>query len=62
MLHFYGIKEAIVGVEMRKKIVLACSQCGSRNYSTMSKKDTERLELKKYCDQCQSHTIHRETK
>ena len=28
----------------------------------MSKKDTERLELKKYCDQCQSHTIHRETK
>ena len=37
---------------MRKKIVLACSECGSRNYSTMSKKDTERLELKKYCNQC----------
>ncbi|WP_338471317.1 50S ribosomal protein L33 [Niallia sp. XMNu-256] len=47
---------------MRKKTVLACSKCGSRNYSTMSKKESERLELKKYCDQCQSHTIHRETK
>ena len=47
---------------MRKKVILACSECGSRNYSTMSKKESERLELKKHCDQCQAHTVHRETK
>ncbi|WP_075980301.1 50S ribosomal protein L33 [Bacillus massilinigeriensis] len=47
---------------MRKKIVLACVDCGSRNYSTMSKKESERLELKKFCSTCNNHTIHRETK
>ena len=57
-----GIKDSLVGVEMRKKVILACSECGSRNYSTMSKKESERLELKKHCDQCQAHTVHRETK
>lgn len=33
---------------MRKKVVLACVECGSRNYSTTSNKktQTERLELK----------------
>ena len=34
---------------MRKKVILACSDCGSRNYTTMSKKETERFELKKFC-------------
>ncbi|MDZ5474280.1 50S ribosomal protein L33 [Bacillus sp. 31A1R] len=47
---------------MRKKVVLACVDCGSRNYSTMSKKESERLELKKFCATCSAHTIHRETK
>ncbi|MEH7124672.1 50S ribosomal protein L33 [Bacillus sp. JJ1532] len=47
---------------MRKKVVLACKECGSRNYSTMNNKDSERLELKKYCKTCSNHTIHRETK
>ncbi|MEK3643452.1 MULTISPECIES: 50S ribosomal protein L33 [Aeribacillus] len=47
---------------MRKKIVLACSQCGSRNYSTMKKAIEERLEIKKFCKTCQAHTTHRETK
>ncbi|WP_082193058.1 50S ribosomal protein L33 [Bacillus rubiinfantis] len=48
---------------MSKKIILTCSECGSRNYST-EKKQTEavRLELKKYCKTCATHTIHRETK
>ena len=35
---------------MRKKVALACSECGSRNYTTMSKKESDRLELKKYCE------------
>lgn len=47
---------------MRKKVVLACSQCGSRNYSTMNNKETERLELNKFCKTCNNHTTHRETK
>ncbi|MFE8698585.1 50S ribosomal protein L33 [Cytobacillus sp. FJAT-53684] len=47
---------------MRKKVVLACKECGSRNYSTMSNKETERVELKKFCKTCNSHTTHRETK
>lgn len=48
---------------MSKKRVLACTICGSRNYSTASKDtQTERLELNKYCKTCGVHTVHRETK
>ncbi|WP_248736905.1 50S ribosomal protein L33 [Neobacillus rhizosphaerae] len=48
---------------MSKKVILACVDCGSRNYSTVSKEtQTDRLELKKFCKICATHTIHRETK
>ncbi|WP_342433849.1 50S ribosomal protein L33 [Neobacillus sp. FSL H8-0543] len=48
---------------MNKKTILACIECGSRNYTTESSKtQSERLELKKFCKTCNSHTIHRETK
>ncbi|WP_084362158.1 50S ribosomal protein L33 [Robertmurraya korlensis] len=47
---------------MTKKVVLACVTCGSRNYSTMSNKESERLELKKFCRTCSAHIIHRQTK
>ncbi|QCJ40532.1 50S ribosomal protein L33 [Bacillus sp. S3] len=48
---------------MNKKVILACAECGSRNYSTAGKQEqTERLELKKFCKTCATHTIHRETK
>jgi large subunit ribosomal protein L33 len=47
---------------MSKKVILACVECGSRNYSTAGKDTTERLELKKFCKTCATHTIHRETK
>lgn len=48
---------------MQKRVILACVECGSRNYTTNSKKETQvRLELKKYCGKCDKHTIHRETK
>ncbi|HET7657436.1 MAG TPA: 50S ribosomal protein L33 [Bacillales bacterium] len=47
----------------RNKVALACSECGQRNYSLQkSGSRTERLELKKYCKSCKTHTIHRETK
>lgn len=47
---------------MNKKVTLACAECGTRNYSTTSKKESERLELKKFCKTCNVHTTHRETK
>ncbi|WP_075047803.1 50S ribosomal protein L33 [Bacillus andreraoultii] len=47
---------------MPKKIVLACSVCGCRNYKTTESNDSKqvRLELKKYCPNCQMHTVHRQ--
>ena len=49
---------------MRDIISLACTECKRRNYSTTrnKKKSSERLELKKYCPWCRTHTVHRETK
>lgn len=52
-----------VGFQMaQKKVALACSVCGSRNYAVPKKTDrATRLEVKKYCKYCDQHTIHRET-
>lgn len=48
---------------MAKKIILACEQCGSRNYTTnAAQSQTERLELKKFCKACGAQTTHRQTK
>ncbi|MCJ8347899.1 MAG: 50S ribosomal protein L33 [Candidatus Cloacimonadota bacterium] len=49
---------------MRKHIILACTECGDRNYSTMkNKRNTpERLERKKYSPRLRRVTLHREVK
>ncbi|MFP3866959.1 MAG: 50S ribosomal protein L33 [Desulfobacteraceae bacterium] len=49
---------------MRDNIILACTTCKRRNYtSTKNKRRTpNRLELKKFCPYCRMHTLHRETK
>ncbi len=49
---------------MRENITLACSQCKQRNYRTSKNKKTttDKLELKKYCRFCRSHTLHKESK
>jgi large subunit ribosomal protein L33 len=49
---------------MRVGITLACSECKQRNYMTTKdkKKQTEKLELRKYCKFCNVHTVHREIK
>jgi large subunit ribosomal protein L33 len=49
---------------MRDIITLQCNECKNRNYSTTKnkKKITERLEFKKFCRTCRTHTVHRETK
>jgi large subunit ribosomal protein L33 len=49
---------------MREIITLACGQCKQRNYRTTRNKktSTDKLEMKKYCRFCRSHTLHKETK
>lgn len=47
----------------KKKVILMCSECLSRNYSTSKNKSAaERLELNKFCPKCNKHTLHKETK
>ncbi|MBU4534087.1 MAG: 50S ribosomal protein L33 [Eubacteriales bacterium] len=49
---------------MRVGVTLACTQCKRRNYQTNKNKknDTGRIEMKKYCKWCDTHTLHKETK
>lgn len=49
---------------MREIITLACTECNRRNYTTTKnkKKQSGRLEVKKYCRFDRKHTLHRETK
>lgn len=49
---------------MREIIILACSECKNRNYSTTKNKRTMtgKLELSKFCRHCRKHTAHKETK
>lgn len=49
---------------MREKVILICSKCLNRNYTTSKKKEdaSKRLSIKKYCPHCNEHTIHKESK
>lgn len=49
---------------MRIGITLECTQCKERNYRTTKNRrnDPDRLELKKFCKRCRTHTVHRETR
>ena len=48
----------------REMIILECTDCKRRNYTTFKNKrnNTERLEIAKYCKFCKKHTKHKETK
>ncbi len=50
--------------KVRVKATLACTDCKQRNYDTMKNKknNPERIEMKKYCKFCKTHTLHKETK
>ena len=52
------------GGNMRTRITLACIQCKQRNYNTTKDKKAhpDRMETKKYCRFCKTHTLHKETK
>ncbi|GAB4247373.1 MAG: 50S ribosomal protein L33 [Thermoleophilia bacterium] len=49
---------------MRVRVTMACQECKRRNYTTMKNKrnDPERIEFRKYCRWCDTHTVHKETK
>ena len=49
---------------MRTKITLACTECKQRNYNMTKDKKAhpDRMETKKYCRFCKTHTLHKETK
>lgn len=58
-------KRNLAEVEVvRVKITLACTECKQRNYNMTKDKKThpDRMETKKYCRFCKSHTLHKETK
>ena len=49
---------------MREQIILECTECKRRNYTSMKEKRNtpERLEKMKYCKFDRKHTLHKETR
>ncbi|SDZ62409.1 large subunit ribosomal protein L33 [Evansella caseinilytica] len=49
---------------MSQKVILACEECKSRNYTTnkTAQDRMNRLHIKKFCSTCGKHTVHVETK
>jgi len=49
---------------MRVALTIACTECKNRNYNTTKNKknNPDRIEMKKYCPTCKTHTLHKETK
>ena len=61
---FFMLKKQVEVADRRTKITLACTECKQRNYNTTKDKKThpDRMETKKYCRFCKTHTLHKETK
>ena len=54
-------------MSQEKLINLKCSVCNRINYSVKKSKGKDpkaekKLELKKFCEWCRKHTVHKETK
>jgi large subunit ribosomal protein L33 len=49
---------------MRDLVILACEKCKRRNYTTSKNKrlHPDRVEYRKYCRFCGTHTPHKETR
>jgi large subunit ribosomal protein L33 len=49
---------------MRDIILFQCTECKSKNYSSMkNKKNTpDKLQRMKFCRHCRKHVMHKETK
>ncbi len=50
--------------DVRIAVTLASEDCKRRNYQAdkSNRNDPERIQLRKYCRWCKSHTSHRETR
>jgi large subunit ribosomal protein L33 len=48
----------------RNDITFMCTDCRERNYHSQKNRrnDPQRLERRKYCSRCRSHTLHREVR
>jgi large subunit ribosomal protein L33 len=48
----------------RDKVILECTECRNRNFFTdkNKRKHPERVERRKYCPNCDSHKLHKESK
>jgi large subunit ribosomal protein L33 len=53
-----------VASDRRVHVTLECSNCKRHNYITEKNRhnNRDRIELKKYCRWCGSHTAHKETR
>ncbi|WP_342252576.1 50S ribosomal protein L33 [Spiroplasma endosymbiont of Amphibalanus improvisus] len=49
---------------MREKIILICEDCLQRNYKTFKNKtkNIDRLNLNKFCKNCNAHKLHKESR
>ncbi len=49
---------------MRELVILACEKCKRRNYTTKKNKrlHPDRVEYRKFCHWCGTHTMHKETR
>jgi large subunit ribosomal protein L33 len=54
----------VAATDVRPKITMACQVCKNRNYITRKNRrnDPDRMDLKKFCRTCRTHTDHRETR
>ena len=50
--------------ENRTFITLVCTECKNKNYLTSKnhKNNPDRIDVKKHCNTCKKHTVHREEK
>ncbi len=53
-----------MATDRRVHVTLECTTCRRRNYITEKNRhnNRDRMELKKYCRWCTSHTPHKETR
>ncbi|WP_460960942.1 50S ribosomal protein L33 [Parasphingorhabdus pacifica] len=54
----------MAATDVRPKITLACEECKNRNYITNKNRrnNPDRLAMKKFCMNCGTHRVHKETR
>lgn len=47
---------------MREGIILRCAECKNENYIGKNDKKKEKIEVSKYCKNCNGHKLHKQKK